>query len=570
MPRRDDRSRSPDRRRRSRSRDRDSRRSRRSRSASPRRPVVPLHLRPRKLANWDLPPPGYENMTVDQVKATGFFPLPGQAPKAHAFSMGALYGGADYLQRVMPSAMPIQPAAAAAAVPATGSSLVARQSRRLYVGSIPYGVTEEALISFFGETMSQLNLATSSQPPVVSAQINHDKNYAFVEFRTPEECTAAMALDGLPYSGQTLKIRRPKDYQQTAGPVPTAVLPGVVSTNVPDSPYKLFVGGLPSYLNDDQVMELLKSFGDLRAFNLVKDSSTGLSKGYAFCEYLNPAITEIACQGLNGMELGDKKLVVQRASIGSNKQAAAAPSFLPSMLPSSLLGMTAGNIEPTTVLLLLNMVTAEELEDDEEYSEILDDITEECSKYGRVINVVIPRGLDNPNVGKIFVEYSAVEGATAALKALAGRKIRLTKWFTSDWSTKEKNKTVKEVSQTVLSRRTKMCNVLEYKDYKVVYRRYASLFFIAGIDSDDNELLTLEVIHRYVEVLDKWFLNVCELDIIFNFQQAYTIMGMYRLLLMNPRNELLIGGELQESSKRAAINTLKRMEETEKAELSSL
>ncbi|KAI8617621.1 AP-2 complex subunit sigma [Chytriomyces sp. MP71] len=134
-------------------------------------------------------------------------------------------------------------------------------------------------------------------------------------------------------------------------------------------------------------------------------------------------------------------------------------------------------------------------------------------------------------------------------------KIRLTKWFTSDWTAKEKAKAVKDVSQTVLSRRTKMCNVLEYKDYKVVYRRYASLFFIAGTDIDDNELLTLEIIHRYVEVLDKWFLNVCELDIIFNFQQAYTIM-----------DELLIGGELQESSKRSVINSLKRMEETEKAE----
>ncbi|KAJ3066146.1 hypothetical protein HDU98_010535 [Podochytrium sp. JEL0797] len=137
-------------------------------------------------------------------------------------------------------------------------------------------------------------------------------------------------------------------------------------------------------------------------------------------------------------------------------------------------------------------------------------------------------------------------------------KIRLTKWFTSDWSTKEKAKAVKEVSQTVLSRRTKMCNVLEYKDYKVVYRRYASLYFIAGTDMDDNELLTLEIIHRYVEVLDKWFQNVCELDIIFNFQQAYTIL-----------DELLIGGELQESSKRSAINSLKRMEETEKAEMAN-
>lgn len=45
-------------------------------------------------------------------------------------------------------------------------------------------------------------------------------------------------------------------------------------------------------------------------------------------------------------------------------------------------------------------------------------------------------------------------------------------------------------------------------DSKVVYRRYASLFFVTGIGSDDNELVTLEIIHRYVEVLDRYFGNV--------------------------------------------------------------
>lgn len=41
-----------------------------------------------------------------------------------------------------------------------------------------------------------------------------------------------------------------------------------------------------------QVKELLSSFGKLRAFNLVKDSATGLSKGYAFCEYADITITD--------------------------------------------------------------------------------------------------------------------------------------------------------------------------------------------------------------------------------------------------------------------------------------
>lgn len=41
-----------------------------------------------------------------------------------------------------------------------------------------------------------------------------------------------------------------------------------------------------------QVKELLMSFGPLKAFNLVKDSATALSKGYAFCEYVDVSATD--------------------------------------------------------------------------------------------------------------------------------------------------------------------------------------------------------------------------------------------------------------------------------------
>lgn len=38
--------------------------------------------------------------------------------------------------------------------------------------------------------------------------------------------------------------------------------------------------------------------------------------------------------------------------------------------------------------------------------------------------------------------------------------------------------------------------------------RYASLYFCCAIENDDNELITLEIIHRYVELLDKYFGSV--------------------------------------------------------------
>jgi AP-1 complex subunit sigma 1/2 len=48
---------------------------------------------------------------------------------------------------------------------------------------------------------------------------------------------------------------------------------------------------------------------------------------------------------------------------------------------------------------------------------------------------------------------------------------------------------------------------------QVVYKRYASLFFCFAVDRTDNELIALEIIHRYVEVLDQYFGSVCELVI---------------------------------------------------------
>merc|ERR1712060_1040883 len=75
----------------------------------------------------------------------------------------------------------------------------------------------------------------------------------------------------------------------------------------------------------------------------------------------------------------------------------------------------------TEVLCLLNMVTHDELKDDEEY----EDIQEECNRYGRVKSMEIPRpkaGEDIDGVGKIFVEFETKGCALKAQMALSGRK----------------------------------------------------------------------------------------------------------------------------------------------------
>ena len=106
---------------------------------------------------------------------------------------------------------------------------------------------------------------------------------------------------------------------------------------------------------------------------------------------------------------------------------------------------------------------------------------------------------------------------------------------TSQRSKKIFNK-YKKIAVTVIGRSSKLSNFIEWNQYKIIYKRYASLYFITLCDKEDNELIVLEMIHHFVECLDRYFGNVCELDIIFNFHKAYYII-----------EEIITAGYFQES-----------------------
>lgn len=115
-----------------------------------------------------------------------------------------------------------------AAVPVVGSTIT-RQARRLYVGNIPFGVTEDEMMEFFNQQMHLVGLAQAAGSPVLACQINLDKNFAFLEFRSIDETTQAMAFDGINFKGQSLKIRRPHDYQPMPGMTDTPTVKPAVS-----------------------------------------------------------------------------------------------------------------------------------------------------------------------------------------------------------------------------------------------------------------------------------------------------------------------------------------------------
>ena len=86
----------------------------------------------------------------------------------------------------------------------------------------------------------------------------------------------------------------------------------------------------------------------------------------------------------------------------------------------------------------------------------------------------------------------------------------------------------------------------------IFFLNYSSLIDYIGADVSDNELLLMESIHLFVEVLDSYFSNVRELDIVFHFNKVYSIL-----------DEFILAGEISETSKRVM---LERMQDLGKLE----
>lgn len=85
----------------------------------------------------------------------------------------------------------------------------------------------------------------------------------------------------------------------------------------------------------------------------------------------------------------------------------------------------------------------------------------------------------------------------------------------------------------------------QFRNFKIIYRRYAGLYFCICVDVNDNNLCYLEGIHNFVEVLNEYFHNVCELDLVFNFYKVYTVV-----------DEMFLAGEIRETSQTKVLKQL--------------
>lgn len=81
---------------------------------------------------------------------------------------------------------------------------------------------------------------------------------------------------------------------------------------------------------------------------------------------------------------------------------------------------------------------------------------------------------------------------------------------------------------------------------KLVYKNFATLYFIFVVDAGESELGILELIQIFVETLDKCFAEVCELDLVFAWEKTHQIL-----------DELITGGLVFETNTHEVLIALK-------------
>lgn len=127
---------------------------------------------------------------------------------------------------------------------------------------------------------------------------------------------------------------------------------------------------------------------------------------------------------------------------------------------------------------------------------------------------------------------------------------RLTKFY--DYTPEDRQQQiVRDVFSIVSKRSDALCNFVEGgnmfgDDVRVIYRHYATLFFVFVVDHAESELGILDLIQVFVETLDRCFENVCELDLIFHMDKINYVL-----------DEMIVGGLVLETNMADILAALK-------------
>jgi len=332
-------------------------------------------------------------------------------------------------------------------------------NRELFVGNTPPGTSELLLMQFLNAAMRRIQLCQPHETPILTCRVN--QKFAFIECVTSEMANKALNMNGIPFLGAILKLSRPSKYvggggsgqyktwqELTGQAIPAGA---VLDANAEEKVNReLFIGNTTPEMTESMIREFLGNAMIQVGLNRMPGNpitACRVSGKFAFIELRTPQEAANALN-LNNIPYLGAQLRVGRPSKwnGADKphgnwedilaKYMSGELTLPSQQNQQQQGMmtehpptqtatvipttTASSTIVTRIVELRNMVTMDDLTNEEEYKDLSEDIREECSQFGQLLSVHIPKA-DEPSATKIFLEYNTSQDAGKAIQSLTGR-----------------------------------------------------------------------------------------------------------------------------------------------------
>jgi hypothetical protein len=320
-------------------------------------------------------------------------------------------------------------------------------SRELFVGNSPSGTSELLLLQFMNAAMRRVQLCQPNETPIINCRVN--SKFSFIELASVDMANRALNLNGIPFLGAVLKVSRPSKYMGPILPAKTwqqitgVALPAGASMDADSLKLskELFVGNTTAEMTEDMLKDHLNNAMVQVGLALSPGNpitSCRVSGKFAFIE-LRSAQEAANALNLNNIPFLGASLRVGRPSkwngpadkhgnwedilakyMSGELQMGGMNNNTQVIQQQQQMQPAVAAVTPTRVVELQNMLTMQDLADETEYNDILEDTREECSQFGQLVSVIVPKA-GEVGATKIFLEYATQQDAARAIQGLEGR-----------------------------------------------------------------------------------------------------------------------------------------------------
>ena len=182
-----------------------------------------------------------------------------------------------------------------------------RDSRTVFVGNIPCTCTKKQILRLFktcGKVESvrlrNLQIKEGKLPKKVAIrthkQLTEESTFnAYVVFSSEEEAEKSLKLNSTLLSGHHLRVD-PVTKKESA--------------KLEETHLSVFVGNLPFTADEEKLRGCFSNCGDVESVRIIRDSKTGIGKGFGFVTFLDKSGVMFAVKQSRKIELDGRKLRV--------------------------------------------------------------------------------------------------------------------------------------------------------------------------------------------------------------------------------------------------------------------